>query len=386
MLKKLWLIFAQACALGLAGLLIVQTLKPQWLAQWEPTRPAAVQRSFSSPALATQAALPSSPASAVGLAQAAARAAPAVVSIATRGKPRGGRDDAWQRAHPWADPERRGMGSGVIVDAGADGGFVLTNHHVIDGAQRIDVQLSDGREVEAELVGTDPETDLALLRVPLPRLPVVELGASRALQVGDSVLAIGNPFGVGQTVTAGIVSALQRQQLGINVFESFIQTDAAINPGNSGGALVDAAGRLVGINSAIYSRGGGSLGIGFAIPVELAQQVMQALRAEGRVERGWMGVTTRALSEELVEALRLPADLKGVLVAGVVQGAPADKAGVKPGDVILQVGERAVSSPDALLNAVAALKPDSKVQLQVQRSREVLQLEARVGRRPAPTR
>jgi serine protease DegQ len=386
MLKKLWLIFAQACALGLAGLLVVQTLKPQWLAKWEPTRPAAAQRSFSSPSRATQAALPSPPASAVGLAQAAARAAPAVVSIATRGKPRGGRDESWQRAHPWADPERRGMGSGVIVDAGADGGFVLTNHHVIDGAQRIDVQLSDGREVEAELVGTDPETDLALLRVPLPRLPVVELGASRALQVGDSVLAIGNPFGVGQTVTAGIVSALQRQQLGINVFESFIQTDAAINPGNSGGALVDAAGRLVGINSAIYSRGGGSLGIGFAIPVELAQQVMQALRQDGRVERGWMGVTTRALSEELVEALRLPADLKGVLVAGVVQGAPADKAGVKPGDVILQVGERAVGSPDALLNAVAALKPDSKVQLQVQRSRELLQLEARVGRRPAPTR
>ena len=387
MLKKLWLIFAQACALALAGLLVVQTLKPQWLAKWEPTRtPALQQVGQPTDALPPIAGAPALPASGTGLAQAAARAAPAVVSIATRGRPRGGPDESWQRAHPWADPERRGMGSGVIVDANAEGGFVLTNHHVIDGAQRIDVQLSDGREVEAELVGTDPETDLALLRVPLPRLPVVQLGASRALQVGDAVLAIGNPFGVGQTVTAGIVSALQRQQLGINVFESFIQTDAAINPGNSGGALVDAAGRLVGINSAIYSRGGGSLGIGFAIPVELAQQVMQALRQDGRVERGWMGVTTRALSEELVEALRLPAELKGVLVAGVVQGAPAEKAGVRPGDVILQVGERPVGSPDALLNAVAALKPDSKVVLRIQRSREELLVEARVGRRPAPTR
>ncbi|MFN4117008.1 MAG: S1C family serine protease, partial [Inhella sp.] len=234
---------------------------------------------------------------------------------------------------------------------------------------------------------TDPETDLALLKLPLDRLPVIQLGAARALQVGDTVLAIGNPFDVGQTVTAGIVSALQRQQLGINVFENFIQTDAAINPGNSGGALVDTAGRLVGINSAIYSRGGGgSLGLGFAIPVEMAAEVMQALKTEGRVTRGWMGVQTRELSEELVEALRLPAGLKGVLVSGVVQGAPAAKAGVKPGDVVLAVGDIAVDSPAALLNAVARLRPGSEVTLQLQRGRDGLQLKARVGQRPVTTR
>jgi serine protease DegQ len=276
------------------------------------------------------------------------------------------------------------MGSGVIVEGDGDAGYVLTNHHVVDAAQRIDVQLSDGREASAELVGADPETDLALLRIPLPRLPVIAVGASKALRVGDPVLAIGNPFGVGQTVTAGIVSALQRQQLGINVFESFIQTDAAINPGNSGGALVDGQGRLVGINSAIYSRSGGSVGLGFAIPIELAQEVMQALRSEGRVARGWMGVTSRELSGELMEALRLPPDLQGVLVAGVQQGSPAEKAGVRPGDVITQVGQTAVSSPESLLNAVARLKPGAETDLRVQRGRDAVTLKARVGQRPIP--
>jgi serine protease DegQ len=275
-------------------------------------------------------------------------------------------------------------GRGVIVEGDGDAGYVLTNHHVVDAAQRIDVQLSDGREASAELVGADPETDLALLRIPLPRLPVIAVGASKALRVGDPVLAIGNPFGVGQTVTAGIVSALQRQQLGINVFESFIQTDAAINPGNSGGALVDGQGRLVGINSAIYSRSGGSVGLGFAIPIELAQEVMQALRSEGRVARGWMGVTSRELSGELMEALRLPPDLQGVLVAGVQQGSPAEKAGVRPGDVITQVGQTAVSSPESLLNAVARLKPGAETDLRVQRGRDAVTLKARVGQRPIP--
>jgi S1-C subfamily serine protease len=273
------------------------------------------------------------------------------------------------------------MGSGVIVDAA---GFVLTNHHVIRGAKTIEVQLSDGRQTEAELVGADPETDLALLKLPLDKLPVIELGSSKTLQVGDPVLAIGNPFGVGQTVTAGIVSALQRQQLGINVFESFIQTDAPINPGNSGGALVDAAGRLVGINSAIYSKSGGSLGLGFAIPVEMASEVMQALRTEGRVARGYMGVTTRELSPELIEALRLPENIRGVLVNGVVQGEPAASAGVRPGDVLTKIGDTEVGSPDALLLAVARLKPGAEVNLSLQRGRETLQLRARVGQRPTP--
>jgi len=376
MLRKLWLIFAQACTLALATLFVLQTLKPQWLPltlrQDRPAPP---------PVVAQAAPMPALPASSMPLAQAAARAAPAVVSIGTSGRSRNGGDG--QPFHPWND-NRRGVGSGVIDDAD---GYLLTNHHVIAGAQRIEVRLSDGRELEAELVGTDPETDLALLKLPaegLERLPVIEFGSAKALQVGDTVLAIGNPFDVGQTVTAGIVSALQRQQLGINVFENFIQTDAAINPGNSGGALVDAQGRLVGINSAIYSRSGGSLGLGFAIPVEMAAEVMQALRSEGRVARGWMGVQTRELSTELVEALRLPAGLKGVLVSGVVQGAPASKAGVKPGDVMLAIGDQTVNSPEALLNAVARLKPGSQVQLRLQRGAESLQLRATVGERPTP--
>lgn len=374
MLRKLWLIFAQACTVALAALFVLQTLKPQWLhgrlgasaPSHAPALPAAP-----APALAASA-VPGS------LSEAAARAAPAVVSISTSA----GRQTAeWSRQHPWADPERRGVGSGVIVDAA---GYVLTNHHVIRGARRIEVQLTDGRQTEAELVGADAETDLALLKLPLDGLPVISLGSSKALQVGDPVLAIGNPFGVGQTVTAGIVSALQRQQLGINVFESFIQTDAPINPGNSGGALVDAGGRLVGINSAIYSKTGGSLGLGFAIPVEMASEVMQALRAEGRVARGYMGVTTRELSPELIEALRLPTGLRGVLVSGVVQGEPAAEAGVKPGDVLTKVGEAEVLSPEGLLVAVARLKPGTEVLLDLQRGRERLQLRARVGQRPTP--
>jgi Do/DeqQ family serine protease len=379
MLRRLWLIFAQACTLILAALFVVQTLRPQWLRSEAPTPPPAGIEA----GLARPPALAAASAPAATLTLAAARAAPAVVSIGTSGRIRSGsgNDDApW---HPFGN-NRRGVGSGVIVDAE---GFLLTNHHVIAGAQRIDVRLSDGREAEAELVGTDPETDLALLKLPVDKLeglPVIDLGSSRTLQVGDAVLAIGNPFDVGQTVTSGIVSALQRQQLGINVFENFIQTDAAINPGNSGGALVDAQGRLVGINSAIYSRSGGSLGIGFAIPVELAQEVMTALRSEGRVSRGWMGVQTRELSSELVEALRLPEGLKGVLVSGVVQGAPASKAGVKPGDVMLAVGDDVVASPEALLKAVARLKPGSEVGLRLQRGAEVLQLKATVGQRPPP--
>ena len=375
MLRKLWLIFAQGCTLALALLFVLQTLRPQWLPQWlpqaEPLPPPTARAAMPLP--------PLPPASSAPLVQAAARAAPAVLSIGTSGR----RATEGQPFHPWNEA-RRGVGSGVIVDAE---GYVLTNHHVIAGAQRIEVRLSDGREAEAELVGTDPETDLALLRLPAGQrdgLPVIEFGSSKALQVGDTVLAIGNPFDVGQTVTSGIVSALQRQQLGINVFENFIQTDAAINPGNSGGALVDAQGRLVGINSAIYSRGGGSLGLGFAIPVEMATEVMEALKRDGQVARGWMGVQTRELSAELVEALRLPAGLKGVLVSGVVQGAPAGKAGVKPGDVMLAVGEQAVSSPEGLLNAVAKLKPGSEVQLKLQRGLEPLQLKAVVGQRPRP--
>jgi serine protease DegQ len=235
------------------------------------------------------------------------------------------------------------------------------------------------------LVGTDPETDVAVLKIDLPNLPAIGLGDAANLQVGDVVLAIGNPFNVGQTVTSGIVSALGRNQLGINTFENFIQTDAAINPGNSGGALVDADGRLVGINTAIFSRSGGSLGIGFAIPVDVARQVATAILKDGVVARGWIGVQTRELTPELAEALRL-GDAKGVLIGGVVNDAPAAKAGVRPGDVLTRIGDHAVTTPAELLASVAALKPRSQVEVGVQRAGKAMSFSLAVGQRPRPPR
>jgi serine protease DegQ len=371
MLRRYWLIFAQACTVALAAWFVVGTLQPTWLPRTERVPAPLAPRSV---ALDT-APLPP----AVGLAAAAEQAAPSVVLLRTAGgRSRNANLPPW---HP-APEGREGLGSGVIVDAE---GHILTNHHVVDGAKRIEVQLADGRETQAELIGSDPETDLALLRIDLRRLPVATPGSTRDLRVGDAVLAIGNPFGVGQTVTSGIVSALGRSQLGINVFENFIQTDAAINPGNSGGALVDGRGRWVGINSAIYSRSGGNMGIGFSIPVELAQDVMQALKTEGRVTRGWIGVQTRPLSQELIEALKLPADQAGVLISGVVQDAPAAQGGVKPGDVLQSVAGEPVATPEQLLRRVAALKPDSNATLVLQRGGRTLDLTVKVGRRPPPS-
>jgi Do/DeqQ family serine protease len=371
-LRKLWLIFAQACAVALGVLFVLQTLKPEWLARDNPSvqlkAPFSAARGSSAPH--------------GGLALAARRAAPAVVSVVASKPPRNMPRDAWSRLlGPRFDARpQQGLGSGVIV---SDEGYLLTNNHVVAGASDIEVQLADGRQARAKLVGADPETDVAVLRIELGSLPVIAFGDAEQLQVGDTVLAIGNPFNVGQTVTSGIVSALGRSQLGINIFENFIQTDAAINPGNSGGALVDAEGNLVGINTAIFSRTGGSLGIGFAIPVTTARQVMAALLKDGVVQRGWIGVQTRDLTPEFIEAFKLPVQ-EGVLVSRVVAGAPADKAGIKPGDVLLRVGERAVSSPSDLLTAVAALKPQSQARLAVQRGAQKLEITLKVAQRPAP--
>jgi Do/DeqQ family serine protease len=315
---------------------------------------------------------------ATGLAAAAERAAPAVVLLRTALPSRRATLPRW---HQEAPDGPQGLGSGVIVDAD---GHILTNHHVVAGAERIEVQLADGRETEATVIGSDPETDLALLKVDLPRLPVAQAGRTDRLRVGDPVLAIGNPFGVGQTVTSGIVSALGRDQLGISVFENFIQTDAAINPGNSGGALVNAQGEWVGINSAIYSRSGGSQGIGFSIPVELAQSVAQALKTDGKVIRGWIGVETRRLNAELIEALKLPESQRGLLVSRVVNEAPAAKAGLQPGDVLVSVSGQAVDSPEGLLRVVTALAPGQEARLNVERNRQPLTLTVRVGTRPLP--
>jgi S1-C subfamily serine protease len=233
------------------------------------------------------------------------------------------------------------------------------------------------------VVGTDPETDIAVLKIDLSPLPVVALGDVSRLSVGDAVLAIGNPFNVGQTVTSGIVSALGRNRLGLSTFENFIQTDAAINPGNSGGALVDARGALVGINTAIYSQGGGSLGIGFAVPVDLARQVMDDLVREGRVIRGWIGVEPRDLPADLAASLGLE-KVTGVLITGVLQGGPAALAGVRPGDLVTAVGPRSVQTTADLLKAVAALKPKSVVALNLVRGGQRVNVEVTVGQRPVP--
>jgi Do/DeqQ family serine protease len=295
-------------------------------------------------------------------------------------------DDPWfrfffgDRAQASSRPQV-GIGSGVIVSAD---GYLLTNNHVVEGADDIEVQLPDGRSAVAKVVGTDPESDLAVLRIQLKELPVIEFAAVEGLQVGDAVLAIGNPFGVGQTVTSGIVSALGRSGVGVNQFENFIQTDAAINPGNSGGALVDAAGRLVGINTAIYSRSGGNLGIGFAIPANTARQVLEGLIKDGRVARGWIGVEPTDLTPELAATLRLPIR-QGALITGVLQDGPSGRAGMRPGDVVVKVGAVPVANTVQLLNAIAALKPNERAGLTVQRGDRLVELQVDVIQRPPVT-
>ncbi len=380
-MRRIWLIFSQAVTVALAVLFVVATLKPEWLERHPlmATAPARIEAPG-------KAALPAS-GSAGSYAAAAARAAPAVVSVITSKTPsvRGpGAGDPWFR-YFFGEGDRQpqsGIGSGVIV---SPDGYILTNNHVVDRMDDIEVVLSDGRRVQAEVLGTDPETDLAVLRVKLERLPAIDFGNSDALRVGDVVLAIGNPFGVGQTVTAGIVSALGRNQLGINTFENFIQTDAAINPGNSGGALVDATGNLLGINTAIYSRSGGSLGIGFAIPVSTARQVLEGLVREGQVTRGWIGVEPRDLTPDMAETFNLK--LKdGVLITGVLQGGPAAQAGLKPGDVVTAVADRPVANTAQLLDAVASLRPRSTARFVVQRGSERKELEVTVAQRPKQPR
>ena len=388
-MRKSWLLFSQAVTVAVAMLFVVATLKPEWLKRGNNV--------VALPSVVTVATAPVLPAAsaAVGVtvmsyAPAARLASPAVVSItASKAPPRNPRNDDpvfryffGDRAPSSQAEPQVGLGSGVIVSSE---GYLLTNNHVIDGADDIEVMLTDGRQARAKLVGTDPDTDVAVLKIALDKLPAITFGDADHVQVGDVVLAIGNPFGVGQTVTSGIVSALGRNQLGINTFENFIQTDAAINPGNSGGALVDADGRLVGINTAIFSRSGGSLGIGFAIPVDVARQVATSILKDGVVSRGWIGVQTRELTPELAEALKL-GEARGVLIGGVVTDAPAAKAGIKPGDVLTRIGEHTVATPAELLASVAALKPQSHVEVAVQRAGKAMNFSLAVGQRPRPQR
>ncbi len=374
----------QAITIGLAIAFVVVLMKPEWIQQGQE-RTVEIHE-ISRPAPAPEApAMISGP---VSYADAVTAAAPGVVNIhtaklvTTRSHPL--LDDPFFR-HFFGDqfgtPRQQvqtSLGSGVIFSAQ---GLILTNHHVVSGADEIQIMLRDGRSAQAEVVGVDPDTDLAVLRVDLENLPAMTIGASEQMRIGDVVLAIGNPFGVGQTVTLGIISATGRNKLGINTYEDFIQTDAAINPGNSGGALVNAYGELVGINTAIYSRTGGSQGIGFAIPVELAKDVLQQIVEKGRVVRGWLGIEAQDLTPALAESFRLES-LRGTVVAGILRGGPADLAGLRPGDVITRLNDQDIANAREAMNRIARQAPGGRLQIEGMREGKPFTLEAEVGERP----
>ncbi|MBY4726900.1 MULTISPECIES: Do family serine endopeptidase [Burkholderia] len=388
MLRRFWLFFAQAVTVLLALMFIVVTLKPQWL-----QRQGQLGKQLATPIVALREVAPGiggAPAT-TSYAEAAQKAMPAVVNVFSSKDgslppdPRakdplfryffGDRNARKQQDEPAAN-----LGSGVIV---SPEGYILTNQHVVDGADQIEVALADSRTATAKVIGSDPETDLAVLKINMTNLPTITLGRSDQSRVGDVVLAIGNPFGVGQTVTMGIISALGRNHLGINTFENFIQTDAPINPGNSGGALVDVNGNLLGINTAIYSRSGGSLGIGFAIPVSTARTVLESIITTGSVTRGWIGVEPQDVTPEIAESFGLT-QKSGAIVAGVLQGGPADKAGIKPGDILISVNGDEITDTTKLLNTVAQIKPGTATKVHVVRKGKAFDLNVVIGKRPPP--
>src|SRR5450830_94979 len=375
-MKRIWQLFSQTVTVSLAAYFVVATLQPQWLNR------NALRVGSMGVALLEAPPTPAGSTSPGSLSGAARKASPAVVSINTSKISRQPRSsDPWYQfffGDQGATQQQSGLGSGVIVSTA---GYILTNNHVVESADEIEVTLNDSRTTQARVIGTDPDTDLAVLKIDVDKLPAIVLGNSDTLQVGDQVLAIGNPFGVGQTVTGGIVSALGRNQLGINTFENFIQTDAAINPGNSGGALVDVNGNLLGINTAIYSRSGGSMGIGFAIPVSTARQVLDSIVKEGRVTRGWIGVEPNELSAELAETFGIQ-PVPGVIITGVLQNGPAAQAGIRPGDVIVQVAGQAVHSVPELLSRVSGLTPGQAAPFSLLRQGKTLQTEVTPGVRP----
>ena len=380
---RLWLTFAQTATVCLAVLFVVATLKPEWL----PARSVASVEVSQAPLPAASDAR----VKALSYSDAVRKAAPAVVSVFTSKEVRRPRnpfmnDPLFRHffGDRFEDEAQRAfsLGSGVII---SPKGYILTNQHVVEAADEIEVALSDGKKLTAKMVGNDPETDLAVLHVDAQNLPAITLGQAENMKVGEVVLAIGNPLGVGQTVTMGIVSALHRTGLRINTFENFIQTDAAINQGNSGGALIDASGNLVGINTAILSQSGGSIGIGFAIPVSTAKQVMEQLIATGAVTRGWVGVELQEITPELAESFKL-GSTAGVLVAGVQRGSPADSAGMKPGDIVLSVDGKPVRDPDSMRNLIVALTPGKQTALGVRRGQANLELQVTVGKRPGMAR
>ncbi len=386
-MRRLWIIFSQTATICLAVLFVVSTLKPEWL----PTR-AGLTGDGPRVAVLQQETAPQGGASgprADSYHEAVRKAAPSVVSIFTSKEVRVPRnpilnDPVWRRffGDQLGDDTQRaaGLGSGVIVSSA---GYILTNHHVVNAADEIEIATPDGKKLLAKVVGSDPDTDIAVLRVEALNLPAITFGSSENLRVGDIVLAIGNPLGIGQTVTSGIVSALGRTGLGINTFENFIQTDAAINQGNSGGALVDARGNLVGINSAILSQTGGSIGIGLAIPASMAKTVMEQIIKTGSVTRGWIGVGLQAITPEIAESFKLGA-LRGAIINEIVRGSPADKAGITLGDVLVAIDGKQISDPKDVLNVVTGIAPGSASKLMLKRKGQDLELMVTIGRRPKP--
>ncbi len=380
MLRRLWLIFAQAATLCLAALFVVTTLRPDLI-------PHAADEKGGPVVLLQETSTPVSTPKVASFADAAKKAMPSVVNILTSKEMRQRNpladDPLLRRFFPELGehlPRQKAtsLGSGVIVSTE---GYVLTNNHVVEGAEEIQIILSDGRRLRAHVRGTDPESDLAVLKADGESFPAITFGTLDRVQVGDFVLAIGNPFGFGNTVTLGIVSALGRNHLGINRYEDFIQTDAAINPGNSGGALVDAAGNLIGINSTIYSQSGASIGIGFAIPVSLARTVLEQIIKDGSVTRGWLGIEPQEVTTEIARALSLDSPA-GVLIRGVVRNGPADRAGIQGRDVVLEIDGKPTQDITVLLSRIAELPPGNTVKLKVWRERKPQDVDVVVGRRP----
>jgi serine protease DegQ len=383
-MRRLWLLFAQTVTVGLAILFIVTTLKPEWAGGVL----GGAQKVRSSTSVSMLEAPPNTAPTQGSFRDAAKLAMPSVVNIFTS-------KTATPSQNPFMDDpffrkffgdrfdeqqeKQVSLGSGVIVSAE---GYILTNNHVVEAADEIEVALTDGRKAIAKVVGSDPETDLAVIKINLDNLPAITLGRVEEARVGDVVLAIGNPFGVGQTVTMGIISALGRNHLGIlDAFENFIQTDAAINPGNSGGALIDANGNLLGINTAIYSRSGGSLGIGFAIPVTTVKSVMDGIIKNGHVVRGYIGVEPQDITPELAESFGLKKST-GAIIAGILKGGPADKAGMQPGDILVSVEGKSITDMADMLNQIAQLSPGTKAKVVVLRRNQETNLNITVGKRP----
>ncbi len=374
----------KAVVVGLAAAFVILLLRPELLGQQQPVSQRPIVELKQSPATSVQ--TPGLGTGPVSYAQAVAAAAPAVVNVYTT-------KIVTERANPllryfFGDqytPRQHlesSLGSGVIV---SDQGFIITNNHVIEGAAGIEVLLRDGRSAEAILVGTDPETDVAVLKIELDTVPAITFNLNGDVRVGDVVLAIGNPFGVGQTVTMGIISATGRDQIGINTFESFIQTDAAINPGNSGGALIDAYGNLVGINTAIFTKSGGSQGIGFAIPMSIARNVMEQLIETGKVSRGWLGVETQDITPQLAESFNLQ-NITGIIIAGIQRNGPAAQAGLRPGDIILTINNEPAINSKMVMNQIARVSPGGTLRLKILRNGREIDTNAIVGERPAPSR